>query len=367
MLAHAYKTASSWRGLVSFPPPRHLQMNAFGINISDHSIKLLELEKWGHTFILGEHADKSLQDGIVVRGDVKDRNALIARLSELKKESGLSFVRVSIPEEKAYIFSTELPDLRGEEIEEALEFQLAEHVPLTSEEAIFDYEIVYKDARTNGTLVTVSVLPRIVAEEYLGIFSQAGLTALSFEIEAQTIARAVVPKDEQGVNMIVDVGRTRTGISIVDRGIVGYTSTLTVGGDELTRAVSEHLSVSMKEADEIKQERGFTYGTDSGALREKMINSTLALREEMEKRITYWSTHRTDEKKKIGEVKSVYLCGGNATIPGFREHLASSMNIEVEIADVWVNTLSGDVVPDIEFKKSLGFASAIGLAMSSEM
>ena len=66
---------------------------------------------------------------------------------------------------------------------------------------------------------------------------------MAFEVEPESIARSVVPAGDRGTYMVMDFGRTRTGIFIVSGGAVSFTSTVSVGGYSLTRAIAKELGL----------------------------------------------------------------------------------------------------------------------------
>ncbi|NDF13372.1 MAG: hypothetical protein EB060_11240 [Proteobacteria bacterium] len=64
----------------------------------------------------------------------------------VKKELGLSFVQVTLPEDKAYIFRTSIPKVSEAQVRQAIEFQLEENVPLSPAEAVFDFIVLPQNA-----------------------------------------------------------------------------------------------------------------------------------------------------------------------------------------------------------------------------
>ena len=115
------------------PPPQFLQMTTLGVDISDTSLKYvllhpdrtsgrqLELRQWG---------DIDIPPGVLERGQVSDVTALGTVLKELREKTGARLVRVSLPEERAYIFETEIAaSTSAKEIRGQVEFRLEENVP----------------------------------------------------------------------------------------------------------------------------------------------------------------------------------------------------------------------------------------------
>ncbi|MBU3969046.1 pilus assembly protein PilM [Patescibacteria group bacterium] len=350
--------------IFGFPPPKFLRMPAVGITISDHSIKVMEFLRSGNHLEIGRYGDIPIQEHVMISGDIKDRKKLKNILLSVKEKFGINFIYASVPEEKAYLFKLELPKEAINNIRESIEFQLEEFVPISSKEAIFDYEII-TEKNDNGKIeANVSVISEKYINDYLGIFQEAGMIPISFEIEAQALKRAVVPSGDSGTYMIIDIGRTRTGISIVSEGFLRYTSTVSLGGDSLITAIQKQMGVSFEEADKIKQKFGFIKNEKNTELYKSLTITMSALEEEINKRYSYWSERSENVNKNRKKIQKIILCGGNANIPGFKEYLSLRIKTPVEVANIWANAFSfDDYIPEISFNYSSGYASVVGLVL----
>jgi type IV pilus assembly protein PilM len=346
-----------------FPPPVFLKMPATGINISDHSIKIMTFVH-GSRLRIKKFGDEPIPEGVIKSGSVINTEALKEILRTLKKKYDLNFIRVSLPEEKAYVFKTKIPKVETDfEIRSSIEFQLEDNVPISVTEAIFDYTIIPGDNK-NYIEVGVSVLPEKVIASYIGIFEEVGLVPLSFEIEAESIARAVIPEGDLGTYMIVDYGRTRTGFSVVSGGVVRYTSTAEIGGEPVTEILMKQYNLSKNDADIIKNERGLIKDGEYPDLYMSLANIVSVLKDEINKRYIFWHTHKNKDGSIGDQIKKIILVGGNSNLMGLEDYLSSSLKVKVEKANVWSNAVFPEnFVPPIDFNNSLGYASAVGLAL----
>jgi len=348
-----------------FPPPRHLKMSAVGVDISESSIRFLELTATKGAKKLGKFGVHPIPKGVVVDGEIKDVAKFSEELGKVQKKGDLDFVHLSLPEEQAYIFQTIVPAASKNtgELRSILEFKLEENVPLKPHDAVFDYEIIGTDTGEELN-VNMSVYPRNIIENYLEALRGAHLTPLSLEIEAQSTARSVIPKGDSGTYMVVDFGRMRTGISVVENGLLRFTSTLSVAGENLTSAIRKHFSVTEEEADKIKNEKGFARYKDNTELFELLMNTVSALKDEVNKHFIYWNTRTGGHSDKERKIKKVILRGGSSNLAGLSEYLSLSIKAPVELANVWENILSfEDTIPSIEKRHSFAYATAIGLAL----
>lgn len=348
-----------------FPPPQFLQMPAVGLDISDASMRFVELVEKRNGFVIGRFGDQAIPQGVIESGEVKKPAELRTVFLEIKKKYDLEYVSVSLPEEKAYLFELKLPLMKFADVRGSIELSLEEHVPLHADEVLFDYEILKEgDASLH---VAVSTVPRTLVDGYLEAFSGSGITPVAFEIETQSVARAVVPSGDKGSYMIVDFGNLRTGVTIVSEGAVQFTLTLALGGVLLTEIISKTMGIPYAEAEKIKREKGIL-GDEEHKEHEGVSTALMVplatLRDEIVKDFTYWQTHDDDYGKKRPAIQKVYLCGGDSNLVGFVDYLSSGLTVPVELANVFVNANNlTSYVPSINFDESLRYATAIGLAL----
>ncbi|MEK7579183.1 MAG: pilus assembly protein PilM [Patescibacteria group bacterium] len=362
--------ALSEKLLSVFPLPSSVTMPAVGLDISDHSIKFLELVHSHTGFRVGRFGTKEIPEGIVVGGMITRRDDLVKILAELKDEHKLTYVRASLPEEPGYIFTTIVPAVSPDEIRSLLKFKLEEHVPISPTDAVIDFDTVATDAPVGSKekVVAVSVFPEGLAQIYVDLLHAAGLTPVSLEIEAQAIARAVVPQNLTAACMSVDVGRTRSCISVVAGGVVRFTTTVDIGGDGLSLAIAKALpNAKEEEILVLKNEEGLAH-TEHEDVKTAMYAFAKTLRNEIERYYIYWQTH-PEQNQKLPHplVDRVFLSGGYANTAGLSEFLSEELLMPVIRANVWENAFSlDDHVPPLEYRHSLSYASSIGLALHQD-
>ena len=164
--------------------------------------------------------------------------------------------------------------------------------------------------------------------------------------------------------MLVDFGKTRTGVGIVHRGVLMYTSTIDIGGAQMSTAMRTFLGndVPEKELTRLKN----TYGLKDAGKKDSihhMISPTItALANELSARMQYWNSRSDDTERSIEEV---VLCGGSANLAGLSAYLREELEIPVRRAQVWQNAFSLEsYVPEITRPYSYGYATAVGLALA---
>ncbi len=337
-------------------------MPSFGLDVSDESIKFMQLRHTTTGIRVGRHGEKKIPPGIMEDGKVVDPARMQDILSDLRQKEGVKSVRVSLPEEQIYLFKMRLEKEGLTNIRENIELTLEEHIPIQAQNTIFDYEILGEDEK--GLDLEVVAIPDAVIGNYLEVFRGAGISVQSVELEAQAIARAVIKQGDMDTYMIVDFGEKRTGISIISRGIAMFTSTVDVGGSILTSTIMKSLGVSREEADRLKKEYGLQRNMENKEVFSLLLNSVSVLRDEVAKHFLYWHTHKDEQGKDNPPIKKILLCGGDSNLIGLSEYFSVSMKTQVEMANVWTNISDPSRrIPEMTFKRALSFAAALGLAL----
>jgi len=349
------------------PPPTYTLLPSYGVDISDTSLKYI---KFGDTpkgdikRPLLDWGDIDIPDGVLTRGQVIDPKALALVLQEFKDKTSAEYIRVSLPEERAYLFETEIKkDTSAKEIRGLLEFRLEENVPIPAREAFFDYDVLESEETDKTVRVVVAAYAKETILAYYDACVTAKLFPVSFEVEAQAMVRATVSSDYGGTVMLVDFGKTRTGVGIVHNGTLMYTSTIDFGGNELSDALRKVLGdVPESELTQLKNTQGLIPNTAESGCHEALISTVSVIKDELVTRVQYW--HSRSYKQHDRRIKEIILCGGSVNLRGLPEYLTEAMGIKATRANVWGNAFPLNAfIPPIDLRHSYGYATAVGLAL----
>jgi type IV pilus assembly protein PilM len=343
-----------------FPIPRSLEIKAMGLDISDNAVRVMDLAKTEFGYIPHAYSERKLKSSSISVNREEIRQALIS----LKKELGMTFVRAALPEEKAYQFKTEIPLVSPNEMREAVGYTIEENAPVSLNEIVYDYRVIGGLNHQDHIDVTVSVLPKILVDEYISLFYDAGITAISFEIEAQAIARAVMPLGDLNPSMVIHMGDTKTIVTIVSGGAVQFTTTLPLGGNSFSSILEETYGVNKEDAQKVKQDKDFIRNKEDENVH-RVYHETLGmLKDEINKHYMYWVTHKNKDLNPTEKITAIYLSGRDSCMPGFADYMSANLNAEVKPASVWQNCFTtDDFIPKIERCDSFVYAPALGLIL----
>jgi len=350
-----------------FPPPETMSFPSVGVDISDTSLKYIQLKRKytrDEDFRIEHWGEIKIPEGVMERGRVHDIAKLGAALSEMREKTDSQYARISLPEERAYIFETTISaDTPKKEIRGLLEFRLEENVPLSPRDAYFDYSIARKDPDSNELRIVVSVYAQETIDSYYEACKQADITPLAFEIEAQAVARSVISKSKTGTYVIVDFGKTRMGVGIVYNGALMYTSTIELSGSQMSADMRGVLGdVAESELTKIKNTKGLMHTKENEEIAKILEKYAKAIADELSIRMHYWDSRGIDPESR--KIKKLLICGGSSNLLGLPEFLNKELKVPVERAKVWTNVLDlEEHIPQITRRYSYGYATAVGLAL----
>lgn len=338
-----------------------LYPQAFGLDLSDLSLKIANLKKTKKGLRLVSYGEWQIPQGFIVQGEIKSEDEVAMIIKNAVHSLKLPpFAAASLPEEKAFLQVIQLPKLKQEEIKGAATFEAENYIP-------FPVDTVYLDAKEvfpiKNSLDHMDVLlaahPKQMVDSYLSCLTKAGLVPKVLEIESLATARALVEKETSDFPvLLLDLGATRTGFAVFAGKSLRFTASIPISSTNFTQTLAQSLSVSFEEAEELKKAQG---------MQEALLPLMQELVAHIKKFMGYYESHAshqhlTHEEKKI---RSVLLAGGGANLKGLKELLQKELETPIALGNPWVNIFEQNPaeLPPLPFGESLQYATALGLAL----
>lgn len=345
------------------PIPRSL-----GIDFGEHSLKIVELDvrawpPWDPPVRLRSWSALPFQEKLWENGAITNP----ATAAELIKRAlagaspappRLARAVASIPDTFCFIKSATIAlPATPAEIATAVTKTAAEDLPLSLDDARFEYTIT---RRTRSDALTMyGAVARDSAESLQAAIERAGLVLYSMEPEALSLARSVehlVPPHE--VQIIVDLGASSTSLVVAHREVILFTTTLPIGGNDITARIAQGLKISPEKAEELKRQCGLDPARCEVRLRGIVDDVLTELITEIRKGITFVKR----ELGKAGVIHSVALVGGGANIARLDHILSRALFLKVRRIDP---TSDLERPADLPALAGPMLATALGLARLS--
>ncbi len=340
---------------------------AFGIDISDTAIKVMQLEKSGLNYRVLGFLDHALPKGIIANDAILNESALINHIANILRHPDFGKIKgrnavVSIPESKAFVRVMQIPKSTEEQVAGAVPFEVEQYIPIPVDQAYLDWQIIgERDEKIN---ILVAAAAKEYVDPYLRILKAAGLKPIVFEVESAACARALIgPEQLVKSVLIVDMNSHRTSMVVVEKGQVQFTSSIPIAGEALTLSVSRVLGVNLEEAEKTKR----TIGLDPASENQKVVSALSqvldGLVQEIRNTIKFHDEHNNEK------ITQIILSGSGAKLPHFSAYLYDKLKdleyIEIFLANPWVNTHNSNLKSPaiISRTDSLGYSTAVGLAI----
>jgi type IV pilus assembly protein PilM len=337
--------------------------NAMGIDISDQVLRMVQLTPFRKEYRVRSVSARPVPEGYIVEGEIRNPKAIRDLLRDLIRRSALKHPNtraaiICLPERKTFTKIIELPAGDPNTFSQSLRSTLAEHIPLNLDEAYIDWQIVTpKKEKSQRLRVIVSVAPQLLVESYLEVLREAGIIPVVLEPESAALSRvAVMDSTLKGSHLIVDLGATRTGITITEGDFVAYSSTLPLSGSGLTSILKTKLGLSQKEAEQAKRICGLDPRKGKGVVKETLEPELKPLLQRTMEIIGYYEEHATKEN----HVSDITLVGGGASFIGLPDFISSTLNLPVRIGN-WPSIIK--VPPDKLRDVGASYLTAAGLAL----
>ncbi|OHA10000.1 MAG: hypothetical protein A3A44_01300 [Candidatus Sungbacteria bacterium RIFCSPLOWO2_01_FULL_60_25] len=347
-----------------------LRPPAFGLDISDLTVKFIRVVERRGAFALDGFGEIGVPPGVIVGGEIKREADLILLLQKgLRTEDGRRirerFCVASLPEEKSFVRMIEIPKMRAEDVGNAVRWEVEGVIPLPQNEIYFDYEPMPSLAGADHRDVLLTAFPRILVDSYHRVLTAAGFLPIALELESQAITRAIVTEVlARTPAVIIDIGATRTSFIISAANSIVFTKSISVGGRDFEHAIAQALGVDAERARKIKIEAGLDRQAEGGKVFAALVPELTAIATELEQQFWFWRDHTATRHPGIGDINTVILCGGDANLVGMEAFFATAIRKEVVRGNPFAKlSFSPGAIPPIARNLSLKYTTAIGLGI----
>ena len=339
----------------------------FGLDLSDLSIKIVNISNDGSCEYIDSYASVPLTAGLIIDGEIVQKDQVVAAIKKAVSIAGPNKIKTkkvicSLPETKAFLRIISIPQMSDNEISEAVKWEMEANIPLPLDQVYYDWQVIPDTllSEKNRINMLVVAIAKSVVDQNIEVLELAGLKPVGLEIESLAQARSILlEKNEKETVLIVDIGDRRTSFSIAKGGVTCFTSSIPLCGQSLTDVISKSMNISIEEAEKIK----ISYGIGDEFKNDALFKATQPVlanfAQEIERSVDFYLTGL----KYSDNVDKIIICGGGANAKGIVPYLSKKLGREIQQGNPWINVNLGKNLPLIEKDQSLQFSTAIGLAL----
>jgi|GEM_PF-1000161 len=260
-------------------------------------------------------------------------------------------VVIMVSGSQVFIRRITMPPMPEEELDAVIPFEVQKYVSIPIDKMAMDYMIVGKKEEdgVNKLDVILVAAPKELVEQELSIARAAGLKPVAVSVAPLVQWKTLTlrnSEEREKVSAMVDIGYERTVISFFNKGVLEFTRSINLGGNDVTKSlISAPISEGGKElrtllyddADALKREHGFPSPKEVGTTKDgiSFANLSMLMRPVLEKLLSEikasFDFYTTEFH--VSHVEKVIISGGGSELKGLREFLANALGIEVESAN----------------------------------
>ncbi|MBU4217207.1 pilus assembly protein PilM [Candidatus Parcubacteria bacterium] len=380
--------------------------NLVGINISDYSIKVVDVRCFDKKFEVVSSGMILMDPGVVSNGRIMNMERLKEYVKKVFAEASprrivpkeISF---AIPERQVYSHIFEVDASQEKDLNKIAYDEALSSIPLNREDLVFSYKIlerfkavadeVFYDFEENNKnpknkvekkveliekiRVLVVGVQNEVVEEWKNIFAALELKVEDFSLETFSTFQGLFGNLLDHAILIVDIGASITNVSIISEHGLMYSSAINAAGNYFSKKLQDGIGKKAdgtesgydhKEVGQLKREIGILPS-------EKFVNVPIILKSAMLQIVEEVKTALKYYNMKTGKViNEVILVGGSSKLKGSVEYLSSNLsglkyelivkNAEGEedkTANKDIKVSNGQILAEglsIEFTEALGLA-----------
>ncbi|MFH1347337.1 MAG: pilus assembly protein PilM [Candidatus Margulisiibacteriota bacterium] len=322
-----------------------------GIDLRVNSVKVVEIEQGKDGVILKNWGLTEVPYNLVDKHPQKEE----AQADALRKLIQTRRIRtkdvaVVVGGDEVYVRLFTLADVSGAELAEVIKWKFAEEIPFPVEDALFDF---YPLPRSAGALnekkeyVAACINLRLYHEvEY--IIHKAGLNLTAVTILPDALEKAFeneMLKEKEKIFSLLYMGKRSTNISIFKEENLEFNRELSIGGENITLAMSGVLvsadgrvEISPDEAEKIKVEHGIPidiekypkFGEIPVSQLQAMVRPALErVQDEITRTFEYY-------KGQTGEasIDKIFITGGSSMTINLVDFLSEGLGMPVSIPNI---------------------------------
>lgn len=334
--------------------------NSFvGIDLGTSSVKVVELSYKKDRIYLENYGwvDTGLNPKVETSNrevysnfDQRLRAYLQKLVKALNVEKKQAFI--SIPGYNGLINLIDLPFMKKEDLDRAIQFEARKYIPSSLDEVVLSWDVILREEGGQKRFqVVLMAAPKNEVIKYQNLVKEAGLNTNVIELEIFSLVRSLIG-DDNGSHIIIDMGARATNMILYDKNVLRLSRSIDTGGYDVTTTIADNLNVSRSRAESLKKEKGDLLGDKDFSL---IIPSLELIVNEAKRVINTYKTVRVD---------SIILSGGTAKLKGIDDYFTKHTGIKTVLGDPWRKII---IRPELEkiVKEELGsaYAVAVGLAL----
>jgi len=231
-----------------------------GLDIGTATVRMLQLHRSGRNLTVVASGQHDLPPRLPRTGP-EYRQAVTAAVREMLRKGGFRGRRVvsALSCNDMVMKNVRMPAMSDREFVEAVRWEAGERFPFSPGSDQLRWikaGQIRQGAEVREEVIMLAARPEAV-ENHLAMLEEVGLVPEHIEAEPLALFRVFTHflrrrADEQAVNVVADIGRSSTRITVARGRRVVFLKQIDIGGQQFTEAVAKQLNLDESEAAELR-------------------------------------------------------------------------------------------------------------------
>jgi type IV pilus assembly protein PilM len=304
-----------------------------GLDIGNHSIKLIKIRHLKEGFFLEAAGIKELPPGTLEGSEIKNRDALIDAITTLVNQCDPSITDVVFSMSGHGIISDKCTFKinPNENAEELILWEAGQRSPFDVDDITLDYKILHRKVQTSEVEVLLVAAKNQIMQNYIDLLYEAGLKPVIVDVVSFAInncfAQESAARPHQGTVALVNIGHNLTNVTFVKDGVYHSSRDISTACDFFNRTLQRNLGLSAEDAMTMLKGRS-TQALDPQAILQSIEYAAEELAAGIDLAFSYFrSSEKTDAIDKL------VLSGGGAYISDIAPFLEKHYQTSIELSD----------------------------------
>lgn len=284
----------------------------FGFDLGHSSMKVMQATFDGKLPSVIGYGTTSFDPAAIADGVITDQKKIAEAALDLFKHHLIGDITtnrvvIAIPAYRTFSRAISLPALEDSELNEAVELEAAQYIPIPLEELYLDYTVISRDKEK--TELFVVAVPRKIVDSQLQLMRLLGLETVGVETTIDAGGQLFLADKQSDVpTVLIDFGSLSADITIFDKQTV-VTGTVQGGGENFTNFIRDRLGVTQAEAQIIKTKYGLGASKKQAEIEAALDPILTQIAKEIHRMIRYYEERYGSDRK----INQIITMGGGAT------------------------------------------------------
>lgn len=338
-----------------------------GIDIGSSSIRVVDLDRSGSTYVLNGYAIEDLPLGVVSDRNIHDIEAVGKALEKAIKLAGTRVSNAAVAVGGSSVITRTVEIAKGlsdADVEIQLQLEADQYIPYPLDEVSIDFARVGPSANDETKEeILLAACRKESIETRESVLTYAGLTAGVVDLESYAMERAatLLPIAQKAGSIspfaVVDIGSSTLSFNIIFNGHIIYNREQIFGGRQLTEEIQRHYGLTFLDAERAKKKGELPEDYEQSVLQGFMDQISDQIARSMQ---FFFATGQ------YSTVDGIILSGGSVRIEQLASYIQSKLDMPTERANPFSTMkLSSRVNASALIQDAPSLMVACGLAMRS--